>query len=118
MFYTVGIKRKWLPGYKKYQVKGHRTEAKITAYVYGPGGKIIEQMPIEHSPTLVLTMRDESQLFIRNILEREWKLYPDYAKGLVEEMSKVNKEAGDQAKSHLGSDRSAPVIMNPAPQGG
>ena len=118
MFYTVGIKRKWLPGYKKYKVKGHRTEAKILVNLFNAKGEVSEQIGVEHPPSLVLTMRDESQVIIRDILQKDWKLYPDYAHGIAEAMSKINKEAGDQVRSHLGSDNSGPIIGTPAMQGG
>jgi hypothetical protein len=65
MVYTVGIKRKWLPGYTKYRVTEHRTQFTMR----------------EHTllrPRLILSLEDGREIAIANFLTRDFVLYQDY----------------------------------------
>jgi hypothetical protein len=60
MFYTVGVRRRFLPVFKKYKVFRHDTET------LAEGGR------------LILQLADGSQLGIPGIARRVVKVYPDY----------------------------------------
>jgi len=117
MIYTVGIKKKFWPGYKKYKVKSHLTETRVETYLFDAYGKPRETFMDQIRPRLVLTLVDDTKILVPNITETEWMLYPDYAHGVAESMMKHSKEAGEMAKSAVGSDRSSPVIPRPATAG-
>lgn len=73
--YTIGIKRRFFFGFKKFYVKGHRMEVDVAMTSFD-GRKIIAQI----SPRLVLNLKDESIVLISNIDQKTWKLYRDFNK--------------------------------------
>lgn len=60
MKYTVGVGRRFLPGFRRYKVTGHTTE------------------PVGNIPRLVLTCADGSIVAIPGLDKRKVKVYPDY----------------------------------------
>ena len=71
--YTIGIKRDFLPGFRTFFVKGHKTEAEIR-YKSSDGRDIIK--PIK--PRLVLTLSDDTTYIVSDIETRDWKLHRDF----------------------------------------
>ena len=72
--YTIGIKRKFFFGYRKFVVRHHWTESVIRHSV--PGDPAISYRPIQ--PRLCLEMPDDSVVIVPNIVATEWKVYPDF----------------------------------------
>lgn len=58
--YTIGIKRRFLPFYKRYSVYGHKTEV------------------LAGNVRLVMKLDDGSTLTVPEIAKRQLKVYPDY----------------------------------------
>lgn len=71
--YTVGVKRQNWPGFRKFKVKGHRTETEIR-YKSADGRDIIKDI----KPRLVLTLKDDSTYVVPDIETKEWILFGDY----------------------------------------
>ncbi len=68
--YTVGIKRRVMPGYRKFTVFGHRSEK------------------IGDSYRLVLKCEDGSLVAVPALAKKEIKVYPDYD-GAIENQAKL-----------------------------
>lgn len=69
MHYTIAIKRRFLPLWKKYHVTQHWCEASDTG---------LDGMPLIFPMRMCLKMTDKSILVLPNIASRTWRLYPDY----------------------------------------
>jgi hypothetical protein len=108
--YTIGVKRRWLPGYRTYRVKGHTTECVISSPIFNPDGKLNRVVEIQVKPRLALTLIDDSRVIIPEIDTVEWKVYPDYALELVKQIAKRSDEAASQAKDSMTQAASQPVL--------
>lgn len=84
MTYTIGIKRKWLPGYTKYRVTQHRTQFNV-------GGK---ELP---HPRLVLTLVNGDELAISAIDTRDFIVYVDFQR----EQARVRRENEIETEKQL-----------------
>lgn len=73
--YTIGIKRKFGIGFRKYRVKGHTTEFSLR--VTGENGDPVIR---DIKPRLVLRLEDDSRVLIPKIEDKEWRIYSDFFK--------------------------------------
>jgi len=75
-FYTLGIKRKWWFGYKKYQVTAHHLEC-VTVKNIRIGEDIVSQM-FGFKPKFILSLHNGDELSIPGFEDLNYKLYSDY----------------------------------------
>ena len=68
--YTIGVKRRFWFGYKKYLVVKHVSEGWVEC------GPQLERCLI--APRLVLTQVDGALVVVSNIQLRDWVIYPDF----------------------------------------
>lgn len=80
-YYTYGVRRKFLPFYKKYKVISHANET------------------IDQRTRLVLTAADESVIVIPDVSKKYLKLYPDFSefKKMVDKIKAKTKEENTSA---------------------
>lgn len=102
MTYTIGIKRKWLPGYKKYLVTQHRTQFVV-------GGK---ELP---HPRLVLSLVSGDELAIGMIDCRDFIVYADFQREQArirreQEIETENQLFEDYKQARLAPAHEAPVV--------
>lgn len=83
--YTVGIKRKFWWGYKKYKVLHHQTSTYISR------DELKNVLNIR--PRLFLYLADGTELCVSEIESRDWKLYPDYKKVKQSQEAKAKRAA-------------------------
>lgn len=86
--YTVGVKRRFLPGYTKYRVTAHKSQFDLNGYSL-------------RIPRLVLTLADGSELALPGALDRGIIIYPDFKSGLdrleSEAQEKLERAEADEA---------------------
>jgi hypothetical protein len=72
--YTIGIKRKFFFGYRKFVVNHHWTESVIQHKIPGDEAVSYHQIPAR----LCLELTEGSVVILPNIVATEWKVYPDF----------------------------------------
>lgn len=91
--YTVGVKRRFLPGFKKYQVVKHFVES--TLPIKNEQGQIIMIREIE--PRLIMIFLDGSELSLPFFKDMTLRAYPDYLEfhGLKKPQPKPEEQASE-----------------------
>lgn len=89
MHYTLAIKRRFLPLWKKYQVTQHWCESSDLG---------LDNLPLNFEMRMCLRLKDKSVLVLPNIASRTWRLYPDYEPFMAEIRNLQQAVAVEQAR--------------------
>ncbi len=108
--YTVGIRRKFLPIYKKYKVVDHVQNTFIVRNEFKDALNVI--------PRLFLDLVDGSQVCVSRIDQRDWKVYPDYREKVELETKERLKQAAKVAKQRRVETPAVEAVVEEAIQQG